>query len=44
MDDPGPPPPPQQYDAEQVQTMITDVVQRAITAFAQGVEQQELAA
>ena len=44
MDDPNPPPPPQQYDAEQVQVMITDTVRQAITAFAQGVEQQELAA
>ena len=44
MDDPHPPPPPQQYDAEQVQIMIADTVRRAIAAFAQGVEQQELAA
>ena len=44
MDDPNPPLPPQQYDADQVQDMIADAVRRAIAAFAQGVEQQELAA
>ena len=43
MDDPHPPPP-QQYDAEQVQDMIADAVRRAVAAFAQGIEQQELAA
>ena len=45
MDDPNAPqPPPEQYNAEQVRNIVADAVQRAITAFAQGVEQQELAA
>ena len=48
MDDPDAPPPPppapQQYDADQVRGIVADAVQRAIAAFAQGVEQQDLAA
>ena len=48
MDDPHAPSPPalppQQYNAEQVRDIVADAVQRAIAAFVQGVEQQELAA
>ena len=45
MDDPNPPPPPpQQYNVEQVRDIVADAVQQAVAAFAQGVEQQELAA
>ena len=42
MDDlnaPQPPPPAPQYNEEQVRDIVADVVQRAIAAFAQGVEQ-----
>ena len=41
---PADPPAPQQYDTDQVRDIVADAVQRAIAAFARGVEQQEVAA
>ena len=41
---PADPPAPQQYDVDQVRDIVADTVQWAIAAFAQGVEQQEVAA